>query len=129
MMVWTAAATLALAGAAFGQNAPQQAGAQTQERARVHKPADGKGLSKEQAKMAKKQQKQAEKAQRKADKAAAARAKKSPGDGSGHKGARPKDGTGYGAKSGKRGGPIDGSRPQIGQGRGGNGSGRGGRGR
>jgi len=36
-----------------------------------------------------------------------------PGDGTGNLGARPKDGTGYGAQSGKRTGPQDGSQSRI----------------
>lgn len=129
-MVWTAAAMLALTGAAYGQNGePTQQRAGTQQQAQVHKPADGKGLGKEQAKLAKQQKKQAERAAKQAEKAAkraekeqrraAKAAKAGPGDGTGNQGNRPKDGTGYGVGTGKRGGPVDGTGPQVGQDRGG----------
>lgn len=39
-----------------------------------------------------------------------------PGDGTGNQGQRPKDGTGYGAHSGKGNGPQDCTQPRIGQG-------------
>jgi len=39
-----------------------------------------------------------------------------PGNGTGNQGTGPKDGTGYGAQSGKRTGPQDGTQPRMGQG-------------
>lgn len=39
-----------------------------------------------------------------------------PGDGTGNQGQQPKDGTGYGARSGRMNGPQDCTQPRIGQG-------------
>jgi hypothetical protein len=39
-----------------------------------------------------------------------------PGDGTGNRNNRPKDGTGYGVQSGKRSGPQDGTQARIGKG-------------
>lgn len=100
MMIWTAAVTMAFAGATFAQSSPA-AQQQVGDQARIHQPTEGKGLGKEQAKIAKKQKKQAEKAakraakaERKANEAAMARAKKVPGNGTGNMGSGPRDGTG-----------------------------------
>ena len=110
--IWTTAATLAFAGMAFGQAGPQQQQAGAQQQTQIHKPADGKGLNKQDAKLAKKQRKeaakaakQAEKAQRKADKQAQARAKTGP-----------RDGTGYGVDNGQRAGGMGGAQASQGGG-------------
>lgn len=109
MIVWTAVAASAFAGTVVAQTgAPTQRQAGTQQQARVHKPADGQGLGKDQAKIAKKQRKQADKAarkaakaERKANKTTMAGAKKGAGNG-----------PGYRSNSGRRSGPMDGTRPQ-----------------
>jgi hypothetical protein len=102
LILLTSAAAVAFWGnALMGQTPnPTPAADQTkvQKRDRVHVP-DGTGAQAQQ----KKQSGQAEKGQ------PAAKGKYGPADGAGNIGNRPQDGTGYGANSGNRGGPMDGT--------------------
>ncbi len=111
ILIWTAAATLGLTGAAFAQEASPPQQANTQQRARIHRDS----AASDQAKIAKRERKQADKAARQASKAERKAGKK--GEMQSRKGAR--DGSGPIAKGGQRGGPtVDGGPRGAGQSRG-----------
>lgn len=105
LILLTSAVAVAFWGnALMGQTpnpAPAANQAKAQKRDRVHVP-DGTGGQ------AQKKQQQNKKGQQGRQTAKGKQAKHGPGDGAGNIGNRPNDGTGYGAKSGKRGGPMDG---------------------
>ncbi len=107
MILMTTAAALALWGnALLAQNdnpAPAENPTKVQKRDRIHV-TDGTGPYHDQ------NQAQKGNPSRKGNNGKQVKAKQGPGDGTGNLGERPQDGAGYGAQSGRRSGPMDGSK-------------------